>query len=228
MHDLVIRGGTIVDGSGEPAREGDVAIDGDRIASAGGKAAAGKHEVDARGMLVAPGWVDIHTHYDGQVTWDPHLTPSCWHGVTTVVMGNCGVGFAPARPDRHDWLIGLMEGVEDIPGTALADGIQWTWESFPEYLDAVEKIDITLPVGVGANVLRCTVEMLLPEALFPLGGLELVLVIQVVQYPGGHFVHRGLLLLLSGYERRNCMSPPAKFEDAAHDISTHAARLRAI
>jgi N-acyl-D-aspartate/D-glutamate deacylase len=147
MHDLVIRGGTIVDGSGEPAREGDVAMDGDRVASAGGKAAAGKREIDARGMLVAPGWVDIHTHYDGQVTWDPHLTPSCWHGVTTVVMGNCGVGFAPARPDCHDWLIGLMEGVEDIPGTALADGIQWTWESFPEYLDAVEALPRALDVG---------------------------------------------------------------------------------
>jgi N-acyl-D-aspartate/D-glutamate deacylase len=147
MHDLVIRGGTIVDGSGDPAREGDVAIDGERIRAVGGRAAPGKREIDARGMLVAPGWVDIHTHYDGQVTWDPHLSPSCWHGVTTVVMGNCGVGFAPARPDRHDWLIGLMEGVEDIPGTALADGIQWTWESFPEYLDALQVMPRALDVG---------------------------------------------------------------------------------
>lgn len=147
MHDLVIRGGKIVDGTGEPARHGDVAIDGDRISSVGGKAGSGKREIDAGGLLVTPGWVDIHTHYDGQVTWDPYLTPSCWHGVTTVVMGNCGVGFAPARPDRRDWLIGLMEGVEDIPGTALSEGIRWSWESFPEYLDALEKMPRALDVG---------------------------------------------------------------------------------
>jgi N-acyl-D-aspartate/D-glutamate deacylase len=147
MHDLVIRGGKIVDGTGQPARHGDVAIDGHRIASVGGKAGTGKREIDASGLLVTPGWVDIHTHYDGQVTWDPYLTPSCWHGVTTVVMGNCGVGFAPAKPDRHDWLIGLMEGVEDIPGTALAEGIRWSWESFPEYLDALEKMPRALDVG---------------------------------------------------------------------------------
>jgi N-acyl-D-aspartate/D-glutamate deacylase len=147
MHDLVIRGGTIVDGSGGPAREGDVAIDGDRIAEVGGKAGAARREIDASGRLVTPGWVDIHTHYDGQVTWDPYLTPSCWHGVTTVVMGNCGVGFAPAKPDKHDWLIGLMEGVEDIPGTALAEGIQWAWESFPEYLDALERMPRALDVA---------------------------------------------------------------------------------
>lgn len=147
MHDLVIRGGSIVDGTGAPRRTGDVAIDGDRIASAGGTAGPGRREIDADGALVAPGWVDIHTHYDGQVTWDPYLTPSCWHGVTTVVMGNCGVGFAPATPDRHDWLIGLMEGVEDIPGTALAEGIRWEWESFPEYLDALARMPRALDVG---------------------------------------------------------------------------------
>ena len=147
MHDLVIRGGTIADGTGAPARTGDVAIDGGRIAAAGGKAGPGRREIAADGLLVTPGWVDIHTHYDGQVTWDPHLTPSCWHGVTTVVMGNCGVGFAPAQPDRHDWLIGLMEGVEDIPGTALAEGIRWEWETFPEYLDAVERMPRALDVG---------------------------------------------------------------------------------
>ena len=147
MHDLVIRGGTIVDGTGRPPREGDVAIDGDAIAAVGGDAGRGRREIDARGLLVTPGWVDIHTHYDGQATWDPYLTPSSWHGVTTVVMGNCGVGFAPARPDRHDWLIGLMEGVEDIPGTALAEGIHWAWENFPEYLDALDAMPRAVDVG---------------------------------------------------------------------------------
>jgi N-acyl-D-aspartate/D-glutamate deacylase len=147
MHDLVIRGGTVVDGTGAPGHEGDVAIDGDRICSVGTSAGRGRREIDARGLLVAPGWVDIHTHYDGQATWDPILSPSSWHGVTTVVMGNCGVGFAPARPDRHEWLIGLMEGVEDIPGTALAEGIDWAWESFPEYLDALERMPRVLDLG---------------------------------------------------------------------------------
>ncbi len=147
MHDLVIRGGTLVDGSGRPAETGDLAIDGERISAVGGTAGAARREIDADGLLVAPGWVDIHTHYDGQVTWDPYLTPSSWHGVTSVVMGNCGVGFAPAKPDRHAWLIGLMEGVEDIPGTALAEGIQWEWESFPEYLDALERMPRAMDVG---------------------------------------------------------------------------------
>jgi N-acyl-D-aspartate/D-glutamate deacylase len=147
MHDLVIRGGTIVDGSGEPGRLGDVAIDGDRLKQVGGAVGAGRREIDATGCIVTPGWVDIHTHYDGQVTWDPYLTPSCWHGVTTVVMGNCGVGFAPAKPDDHEWLIGLMEGVEDIPGTALAEGIKWGWETFPQYLDALERMPRALDVA---------------------------------------------------------------------------------
>jgi N-acyl-D-aspartate/D-glutamate deacylase len=147
MHDVVIRSGTIVDGTGEPARTGDVAIDGGRVTGVGGKAGAARREIDADGLLVTPGWVDIHTHYDGQVTWDPFLTPSGWHGVTTLVMGNCGVGFAPVKPDRHEWLIGLMEGVEDIPGTALAAGIDWQWESFPEYLDAIERMPRALDVG---------------------------------------------------------------------------------
>jgi N-acyl-D-aspartate/D-glutamate deacylase len=139
MHDLVIRGGTIVDGTGGPTRQGDVAVDGNKIVSVGGEAGQGEREIDATGLLVTPGFVDVHTHYDGQVTWDHLLEPSIYHGVTTVVMGNCGVGFAPAAPDRHEWLIGLMEGVEDIPGTALAEGISWEWESFPEYLDSIEK-----------------------------------------------------------------------------------------
>jgi N-acyl-D-aspartate/D-glutamate deacylase len=147
MHDLVIRGGTVVDGTGEPAREADVALDGDRITRVGNDVGAGKREIDAKGQLVTPGWVDIHTHYDGQATWDPHLSPSGWNGVTTVVMGNCGVGFAPAAPERHEWLIELMEGVEDIPGTALAEGIEWRWETFPEYLDALEAIPRALDIG---------------------------------------------------------------------------------
>jgi N-acyl-D-aspartate/D-glutamate deacylase len=147
MHDLVVRHGTLVDGTGTPPRVGDVAIDGDRMTHVGATAGPARREIDARGLLVTPGWVDIHTHYDGQVTWDPYLTPSSWHGVTTVVMGNCGVGFAPAQPDRHEWLIGLMEGVEDIPGTALAEGITWGWETFPQYLDAIEGMPRVLDVG---------------------------------------------------------------------------------
>ena len=139
MHDLVIRGGTLVDGTGGPTRVGDLAVDDGKIVSVGGIAGPGEREIDATGLLVTPGFVDVHTHYDGQVTWDHLLEPSIYHGVTTVVMGNCGVGFAPARPDRHEWLIGLMEGVEDIPGTALAEGLTWDWETFPEYLDAIEK-----------------------------------------------------------------------------------------
>src|SRR5262249_26119524 len=136
MHDLIIRSGTIVDGTGRPAFTGDMAIDGGVIAAVGPKAGAGRREIDASGLLVTPGWVDIHTHYDGQVTWDPYLTPSSWHGVTTIVMGNCGVGFAPVMPGKEEFLIGLMEGVEDIPGPALAAGIPRQWESFAQYLDA--------------------------------------------------------------------------------------------
>jgi N-acyl-D-amino-acid deacylase len=148
MHDLVIRNGLIVDGTGAPGRTADVAIDGDRVTALETSVVTrGQCEIDATGHVVAPGWVDIHTHYDGQVTWDPYLTPSCWHGVTTVVMGNCGVGFAPAKPERHQWLIGLMEGVEDIPGTALAEGIRWAWESFPEYLDALQPMARAIDVG---------------------------------------------------------------------------------
>ncbi|BCW88699.1 Adenine deaminase [Alphaproteobacteria bacterium SO-S41] len=147
MHDLVIRNGTIVDGTGAPAFTGDVAIDNGRIAAVGTVTATGKEEIDATGLLVTPGFVDIHTHYDGQATWDADLAPSSWHGVTTVVMGNCGVGFAPAAPERHDWLIELMEGVEDIPGSALAEGLTWNWETFPEYLDALDAMPRTVDVG---------------------------------------------------------------------------------
>jgi N-acyl-D-amino-acid deacylase len=147
MHDLVIRGGTVVDGTGAPARQADIAVDGDRVTGVGSDIGAGKREIDATGLLVTPGWVDVHTHYDGQVTWDPYLTPSGWNGVTTLVMGNCGVGFAPVRPGKQDFLIQLMEGVEDIPGTALSEGISWDWESFPEYLDALDKMPRAVDVG---------------------------------------------------------------------------------
>jgi len=147
MHDLVIRGGKLVDGTGGPAREADVAVEAGRIAAVGSALGAGREEIDARGKLVTPGFVDVHTHYDGQATWDSLLTPSCWHGVTTLVMGNCGVGFAPVRPGNEDFLIGLMEGVEDIPGTALAAGMKWGWETFPEYLDVLEGIPHALDIG---------------------------------------------------------------------------------
>jgi N-acyl-D-amino-acid deacylase len=147
MHDLVIRGGTIVDGTGAAPFAADVAIDGGLISAVGIVAAHGREEIDATGRIVTPGFVDIHTHYDGQATWDAEMGPSSWHGVTTVVMGNCGVGFAPARKDKHDWLIGLMEGVEDIPGTALAEGMTWNWETFPEYLDELERLPRTVDVG---------------------------------------------------------------------------------
>jgi N-acyl-D-aspartate/D-glutamate deacylase len=154
MHDLVIRNGTVVDGTGAPARKADVAVAGGRITAVGEGIGEGRREIDAEGHLVAPGWVDIHTHYDGQVTWDPHLTPSGWNGVTTLVMGNCGVGFAPVEPGKEDFLIQLMEGVEDIPGTALAEGIDWKWESFPEYLDALEtmprSVDVATQIPHGA------------------------------------------------------------------------------
>ena len=147
MHDLVIRNGTIVDGTGEAPYQGDIAIDDGKISAIGRIEAEGRETFDAAGQIVTPGFVDIHTHFDGQITWDPLLTPSCWHGVTTVVMGNCGVGFAPAAPNRHEWLIGLMEGVEDIPGTALSAGMQWNWETFPEYLDYLDTLPKALDVG---------------------------------------------------------------------------------
>jgi N-acyl-D-aspartate/D-glutamate deacylase len=137
MYDLLIRAGTIVDGSGGKPFTGDVAIENGRIVAVGRVQGAARRTLDADGLLITPGFVDIHTHYDGQATWDPLLTPSCWHGVTTAVMGNCGVGFAPMKSERREFLIELMEGVEDIPGAVLAEGVDWGWESFPEYLDAL-------------------------------------------------------------------------------------------
>ncbi|MFM2078073.1 MAG: hypothetical protein RJA49_1963 [Actinomycetota bacterium] len=148
-HDLVIRNAFLVDGSGAPGRPADVVVDGATITAVepAGSGSMGTETLDADGRLLTPGFVDIHTHYDAQVTWDPYVTPSSWHGVTTVIMGNCGVGFAPAQPDRHAWLIQLMEGVEDIPGSALTAGITWGWEHFAEYLDAVAATPRVLDVG---------------------------------------------------------------------------------
>jgi N-acyl-D-aspartate/D-glutamate deacylase len=147
MHDVVIRGGTIVDGSGAPAFAGDIAIDGPRISGVGGKAGAGKREIKADGMLVTPGWVDVHTHYDGQATWDKELAPSSWHGVTTILFGNCGVGFAPVRREQRRALIELMEAVEEIPGITLSEGLRWDWEGFPQYLNALERMPRAIDVA---------------------------------------------------------------------------------
>ena len=146
-HDLVIRNGTVIDGTGAPRRQADVAIDDGKISVVGTVEGNGNREIDAAGHLVTPGWVDIHTHYDGQVSWDPYLSPSCWHGVTTVVMGNCGVGFAPVKPDFRERLINIMEGVEDIPGTALTEGITWEWETYPQYLDALASKSYAMDVA---------------------------------------------------------------------------------
>ena len=147
MFDLIIKNGSIYDGKGSEPYQADIAISNEKIVEIGNIKGEAKKVIDAEGKIVTPGFVDIHTHYDGQVTWDPYLRPSTYHGVTTVVMGNCGVGFSPCKPDQRDWLIGLMEGVEDIPGTALHEGIDWEWESFPEYLDALEKKPLAIDVG---------------------------------------------------------------------------------
>jgi hypothetical protein len=156
-YDLVIRNGKIVDGSGAPAFRGDIAITGSRIAAVGQVSGSATRELDAAGLLVTPGWVDVHTHMDGQATWDPLLSPASNHGTTTLVMGNCGVGFAPCKPDAasRDALIAIMEDVEDIPGTALHEGITWEWESFPEYLDTLERLPHA--IDIAAQVPHCAV-----------------------------------------------------------------------
>ncbi|MGA1077312.1 MAG: amidohydrolase family protein, partial [Ilumatobacteraceae bacterium] len=154
-HELVIRNGTVVDGTGAPRRVADVAVSAGVVTHVMPRLdGRGRREIDADGHLVIPGFVDIHTHYDGQATWDSALAPSSWHGVTTAVMGNCGVGFAPVHVHDRERLIQLMEGVEDIPGTALHEGLAWDWASFPEYLDALDRrprdIDLAAQVPHGA------------------------------------------------------------------------------
>jgi N-acyl-D-aspartate/D-glutamate deacylase len=155
-HDLVLRGGTVIDGTAAEARTADVAVRDGVVVEVGRVDGRGRREIDADGLLVTPGFVDIHAHYDGQATWDERLVPSSWHGVTTVVSGNCGVGFAPVRPADHDRLVELMEGVEDIPGSALHEGLPWTWQSFPEFLDVLagRRFDIDVAVQVPHAAVR--------------------------------------------------------------------------
>jgi len=145
--DLIIKNGEIVDGTGAPKFRGDIGVKNGRIAAVGKVEGPARQTIDADGAIVTPGFVDIHTHYDGQVSWDAMLAPSSINGVTSTAMGNCGVGFAPAKPDKHDFLIRLLEGVEDIPGTALHEGLSWDWESFPDYLDALSRRDYAIDIG---------------------------------------------------------------------------------
>jgi N-acyl-D-aspartate/D-glutamate deacylase len=150
MNDILIRGGTVVDGTGSKPYRADVTIKDGRIneiGKSGSQLSGAKRVIDADGLLVTPGWVDIHTHYDGQATWDPYMSPSSWNGVTTAIMGNCGVGFAPAHKHQREWMIELMEGVEDIPGAVLNEGVRWDWETFPEYLNALESMPRSMDIG---------------------------------------------------------------------------------
>ncbi|MFM7272372.1 MAG: N-acyl-D-amino-acid deacylase family protein, partial [Gammaproteobacteria bacterium] len=158
-YDMVIRNGQVIDGTGAPAFPGDLAVRDGRIAAVGAIPGKGRREIDARGLLVTPGWVDVHTHMDGQATWDPLLSPASNHGTTTLVMGNCGVGFAPCKPDpaARDGLIAVMEDVEDIPGTALHEGITWQWESFPASLDALDRVPHA--IDIAAQVPHCAVRI---------------------------------------------------------------------
>ena len=141
MHELLIRNGTVVDGTGENRKVADVAVNDGLISAVGTGLGPARREIEADGLLVLPGWVDIHTHYDGQATWDPFLTPSSWHGVTTALMGNCGVTFAPCRSGDRELLAGMMETVEDIPKDAILTGLPWNWEHYGEYLDSVETMN---------------------------------------------------------------------------------------
>ncbi len=147
MHDLIIRQGNVIDGSGSAARIADVAVDNGLVTAIGNDLGPARRDINAEGLLVTPGFVDVHTHYDGQATWDPYLTPSSWHGVTTAIFGNCGVGFAPVRPHASPFLINLMEGVEDIPGSVLAEGVKFDWESFPEFLDVLDQAPKAIDIG---------------------------------------------------------------------------------
>ena len=147
MHDLVIRNARVIDGTGSAEFVGDMAVTDGVITDVGEVTGNSSRQIDADGQLLMPGWVDIHTHYDGQATWDPEMTPSSWHGVTTAVFGNCGVGFAPVRPGSEDFLINLMEGVEDIPGSVLAEGIDFSWQSYPEYLDVLGTMPRVMDIG---------------------------------------------------------------------------------
>src|ERR1700733_2498693 len=158
-YELIIRSGAVVDGNGGEPFPGDVAIDHGVIAAVGTVSGRGEREIDAAGAVIAPGFVDVHTHYDGQATWDSRLQPSSWHGVTTVVMGNCGVGFAPVRPSNRDRLVELMEGVEDIPGSALREGLTWDWESFADYLGVLarRRYDVDLAAQVPHAALRAQI-----------------------------------------------------------------------
>lgn len=157
MHDVLIKGGTLIDGTGDARYTADVAIKDGRIVDVGQLTGAARRTINADGLLVTPGWVDIHTHYDGQATWDPYMTPSSWHGVTTAIMGNCGVGFAPSRTHQRQWMMDLMEGVEDIPGVVLSEGVQWEWESFPQYLEALDRRPRIMDVG--AQVPHCALRV---------------------------------------------------------------------
>ena len=155
-HDLIIRGGTVIDGTGADAERADVAIDGDRITAIGDLAGVGAaSEIDATGLTVTPGFVDLHTHMDAQVGWDPFMTSCSWHGVTTVLMGNCGVTFAPAAPNDRGYLAEMMESVEDIPREAILGGLPWDWETHPQYLDSVQRMAPAL--NVVALVGHCAV-----------------------------------------------------------------------
>ena len=168
MHDIVIRGGTIVDGTGKTSYTGDVAIADGRIAAVGGKQGPGKREIDANGLLVTPGWVDVHTHYDGQAMWDPLLAPSCWHGVTTVMFGNCGVGFAPVKKEHRGALMDLMEGVEEIPNPVLAAGLNWEWETFPQFMDELERRPRAIDICAQAAHLPTRVYVMMVSPIGPI------------------------------------------------------------